>query len=166
MQLAPKIQAKDQPELPNQAQAALEQDKLYWMEPKNLGKTRLVRPIVPGEELPYKATASTMVHVTPSRRSFCVGNEQILVIENELPKRVEKKSKHKAFNVAGLQQVLSARRKARPAPPAEDQEDPDARRAREHARRAAQVATNETKRQLRREHVATKRHKAIKEPTP
>lgn len=145
----PKIKASEQPELPMAAQVALEQDKIWLLDPKNKHQPRLVRPLIPGEELPYQAVPSTMVAVTRSGRNFFVGNEQILTIENEAKDQTRKKRVHKPFPVSELNQELKVKRANKPVEPVVVV-DVEQRKLAEHQRRAAQVAAKELIRQQRR----------------
>jgi hypothetical protein len=99
--VATQIKTTDQPELPKEAQEQLEMDKLYFLDQENRGKMVFLRPLVPGEELPFKLHETAMVQVKPGAREFYVFDKQTLVII-EPAEAKKKQAKHEQFGIDGI----------------------------------------------------------------
>lgn len=170
----PKITAVDPTELEGIAQAVLEVDRLFWLDPKNARQIQFARKFVPGEEWPKllppddeDGCVRTSVLVQRWGRTFLVDGKVTLLIEDNPPKektslpRVKKESTTKgkgvlndfrAFMAEYLRQVRAERVGVRMARP-----EGEERTAIQAASRTAQAARRATKAAARAETIARKR---------
>jgi hypothetical protein len=105
-----KLPTTEQPELPKEAQAQLEMDKLYFLDGENSGKKWIRRNYVEGEALPYTLHSSATVIVKPHSREFYVFDKQTLVIEEPFEQEIRKRE-HKPFNVDSIRAYYTNTRK-------------------------------------------------------
>ena len=147
--VATKLLLKDQPELPKEAQLQLEMDKLFFLDRESRGRMSFTRPLVPGEELPYRLDLSAEVRVLPHRRELSVFGIQTLIIEEPVEAKT-KPREHASFGVDNIRAMYTAireeaeKRRPRAAKPSVEERAAQARVDRER-----QVAARKEKQEKR-----------------